>query len=203
MKSFLKDNPIFALSLGLCSALAVTTTFEKAYMMGLSVLFVLLFSNIFVSLIRKHVSTSIQIPVFILIIGTFVTILSLLLERFMPSLYDSLGVYLSLITVNCIVLGRALAFASKNSVGKSIADAFKIGIGYTIAMMLIGLVRELFGSNTLTFMNDISALTGYRLVFKNVLPFSLSILATPAGAFITIGILTAIFNFIRSKYESN
>ena len=206
MKWLFKENPIFVLSLGLCSALAVTSTFERSYMMGLSVLFVLLFSNIIVSIVRKLVSNSIQIPVFILIIGTFVTILSLLLERFVPTLYDSFGIYLSLITVNCIILGRAISFASKNNVFKSMKDAFKIGLGYTIALMMIGLIREFVGSNCLTIMNDISSLTGYRLIFKNIVPtkiFPISVLETPAGAFITIGILIAVVNCIRSKHESN
>ncbi len=206
VKGIFKENPIFVLSLGLCSALAVTSTFERSYMMGLSVLFVLLFSNLIVSIIRKYVANTIQIPVFILIIGTFVTILSLLLEKYMPSLYNSFGIYLSLITVNCIILGRAISYASKNNVLNSIKDAFKIGIGYTIALMLIGLIREIVGTNTLTIMDEISSLTGYRLIFKNIISskiMPLNLFATPAGAFITIGILIAIVNAIRSKHESN
>lgn len=206
LNGMIKENSIFVLALGLCSSLAVTTTVEKSYMMGLCVLFVLLFSNFIISLIKKIVPESVKIPVYILIIGTFVTILSLLLERYVPNLYSSLGVYLSLITVNCIILGRAISFASKNSVGKSILDAIGVGIGYLLALLAIGFIRELLGSNTITLMNDISSLTGYRLIFKNILPsplFPISIFTSPAGAFITIGCLMALFNGIRRKHESN
>lgn len=202
-KKIFNENPIFVLILGLCSALAVTTTFEKAYMMGLSVLFVLLFSNIVISLLKKLVPDSVRIPVYIVIIGTFVTILSLLLNKYVPKLYDALGVYLSLITVNCIVLGRGLMVASKSSVIDSIKDAIGIGLGYTFAIMLIALIRELVGTNTITLMNEISSLTGYKSVLTNVLPesviFPISIFAKPAGAFLTIGLLMGIFNYIRGK----
>lgn len=203
LNGIIKENPLFVLVLGLCSSLAVTTTFEKSYMMGLSVLFVLVFSNMIVSLIKKLVSDNIKIPVYILIIGTFVTILSLIIEKYIPNLYASFGIYLSLITVNCLVLGRAISFASKNKVSKSILDAIGIGLGYTISLMIIGLIREVLGSNTLTIMNEISTLTGYRLILKNILPFPIAIFKTSAGAFVTIGLLIALFNFIRSKYESN
>lgn len=200
------ENPVFILALGLCSALAVTTTFEKAYMMGLCVLVVLFFSNFIVSLMKKLVPESVQIPVYILIISTFVTIVSLVLEKYVPALYESFGIYLSLIAVNCIILGRALSFASKNSVGKSLFDALKIGLGYVFALVIISLIREVIGNNTLTIMNDISSLTGYKLVFKNILPtamFPIQVLSSPAGAFLTIGILMAIDGAIRRKHESN
>lgn len=206
INGILKENPIFVLTLGLCSSLAVTTTFEKSCMMGLSVLFVLFFSNLIVSLIKKFVSESIKIPVYILIIGTFVTILTLIIEKYIPNLYKSFGIYLSLITVNCIVLGRAISFASKNPVSKSILDAIGIGLGYTLSLLIIGCVREILGNNSLTIMNEISTLTGYRLIFKDILPttlFPITIFKTSAGAFITIGCLIALINFLRRKYESN
>lgn len=203
LNGIFKENPVFVLILGLCSCLAVTTTFEKSYMMGICVLIVLFFSNMIISLIKKVVPESVKIPVFILIIGTFVTILGILLEKFVPSLYDALGIYLSLITVNCIVLGRALSFASKNSIGKSILDAIGIGIGFTLALMVIGFIRELLGANTLTIMNDISSLTGYRMIFTNIIPktniFPIPIFTSPAGAFLTIGFLLALFNSIRRR----
>lgn len=202
-----KENALFVLVLGLCSSLAVTTTFEKSYMMGLCVLVVLLFSNFVISIIKKLVPDNVKIPVFILIIGTFVTILGVLLSKYLPSLYNTLGVYLSLITVNCIVLGRALTVASRESVGKSILDAIGIGLGYLFALMLIGFIREFLGTNSLTIMNDISSLTGYRLVFKNILPsgviFPIKLFVEPSGAFLTIGILLAIFNARRVKHESH
>lgn len=207
VNGIIKENPIFILMLGLCSSLAVTTTFEKSYMMGLCVLFVLICSNFIISLIKKLVPESVKIPVYILIIGTFVTILSLLLERFVPSLYSSLGVYLSLITVNCIVLGRAIAVASKSSVKESLLDAIGIGIGYTLALMLIGLIREFIGTNSITIMNDISSLTNFKLVLTNILPntniFPNPLFISPTGAFLTIGFLLAFFNYIRGKHESN
>lgn len=195
-----KENPIFVLALGLCSSLAVTTTFEKSYMMGICVLFVLVCSNLIVSMIKKWIPDSVKTPVFIVIIGTFVTILGLLLEKYVPSLYQSLGVYLSLITVNCIVLGRALLVASKESVGKSIIDGIGIGLGFTFALMIIGFIREVLGNNSLTLMNEISSLTGYRMIFQNIFPWQpLSLFTTPAGAFFTIGFLLALFHYIRGK----
>jgi len=206
LNGIIKENPIFVLMLGLCSSLAVTTTFEKSIMMGICVLFVLLFTSLIVSIIKKLVPESVKVPVYILIIGTFVTITGLVLSKYMPNLYSSLGIYLSLITVNCIILGRSISFYSKNKVGKSLLDAIGIGIGYILSLMIIGLVRELLGSNTITIMNDISTLTGYKLIFKNILPtqvFPISIFSSPSGAFITIGCLLALFNTIRRKYESN
>lgn len=207
INGIIKENPIFMLVLGLCSSLAVTTTFEKSYMMGFCVMFVLIGSNFIISLIKKLVPESVKIPVFILIIGTFVTILSLLLEKYTPSLYTSLGVYLSLITVNCIVLGRAISVASRESVGKSVLDAIGIGIGYTLALMLIGFIRELVGTNSLTIINEISSLTNFKLIILNILPktsiFPNTLFITPTGAFLTIGLLLALFNFIRGKHESN
>lgn len=203
----IKENPIFVLILGMCSSLAVTTTFEKSYMMGLCVLFVLLFSNLIVSLIKKLIPESVKVPVFILIIGTFVTILGLLLERYVPSLYNSLGIYLSLITVNCIILGRAISVASKESVGSSLIDAIGIGLGYTLALMLIGLIREFIGNNSITIINEMSNLFGFKLILTDILPksaiFPNNTFILPAGAFLTIGLLLGLFNYIRGKHESN
>lgn len=202
----LKENPIFVLSLGLCSALAVTTTVEKSYMMGLSVLVILIISNIIVSLIRKIIPDNVHIPVYIIIVSTLVTAISLIMEKYVPVLYESFGIYLSLITVNCIILGRALSFANKNSVGKSILDAIGVGLGYVLSLTVIGLIRELLGNNSLTIIDQISSFTGFKLIFTNILPtplFPINLFITPAGAFITIGVLMAIFNVIRRKYESN
>lgn len=201
------ENPVFVLFLGLCPALAVTTKVETAYMMGLCVLVVLLFSNFVISLIKKLVPDNVRIPVYILIIGTFVTIIELLLKEYVPLLYKALGIYLPLIVVNCIVLGRALGVASKETVGKSILDAVGIGIGYTLSLILIALVREVLGTNTITLMDSLSAITGYRAIYQ-VLPktnlFPISILTTPAGAFLTLGLLAGIINGIRGlKHESN
>lgn len=207
LNGIINENPIFSLSLGLCSALAVTTKFENAYMMGLCVLVVLIFSNLIVSLIKKIVPDSVRIPVYILIIGTFVTILEIILKNYIPALYKALGIYLPLIVVNCVVLGRALDVASKESVKNSLLDALGIGLGYTLAIMLIALFREVLGTNTITLMDSISSITGYRAVYKilpttNILP--ISILVTPAGAFLIFGLLASIINYVRRlKHESH
>lgn len=209
LNGIFKNNSIFVLLLGLCSALAVTTTVENAYLMGLCVSIVLLFSNTIISLIKKFIPDNVRIPVYILIVGTFVTILEILLKEYIPPLYKALGIYLPLIVVNCIVLGRALAVASKENVGKSILDAIGVGIGYTLAISLIALVRELLGTNTITIMNNISSFTGYRLIYKNILPitdfFPINLFTTSAGAFLTLALLIALFNKIRGgkKHESN
>ena len=203
LNGIIKENPTFVLLLGLCPALAVTTKFENAYLMGLCVFVVLLFSNIIISLIKKFVSENIKIPVFILIIGTFVTCLEMLLSKYVPSLYEALGIYLPLIVVNCIVLGRAIEVASKESVKNSILDAIGIGLGFTFAISLIALIRELFGTNTITLMDSISSITGYRAIYTNILPNSnilpMQILVSPAGSFLVLGMLIALFNKIGGK----
>lgn len=201
------ENPTFVLLLGLCPALAVTTKVENAYMMGLCVLVILLFSNLLISLLKKIIPENVQIPAYILIIATFVTILEMILNKLVPDLYQALGIYLSLVVVNCIVLGRALSIASKESVGKSVLDAIGIGFGFTISLIVIALFREVLGNNTLTIMDSLSAVTGYRAVY-HILPngtiFPIKILVEPAGAFLTLGILLAILNGIRGgKNESN
>ena len=196
-----KENPVFVLVLGLCSVLAVTTTFEKSYMMGVVVLVILVLSNLIVSLIRKIVSEEIRIPVYIIIISTLVTITELILNKYSKPLYDAFGIYLPLIVVNCVVLGRALSYASKNKVLDSIKDGFKSGLGYLVAISIIGLLRELLGNGTITIMNDISGITGYKEIlhiFNNVvIPNKLFL--TSGGAFILLGIVIGIINGRRSE----
>lgn len=199
------ENPTFVLLLGLCPALAVTTKFETAYIMGFCVLIILILSNLFVSLTKNIVPDSVKIPVYILVIATIVTIIEMLLNTYIPNLYKSLGIYLPLIVVNCIVLGRNLAIASKESVSKSVLDGIGIGLGFTVALMLIAFIREVLGNNTLTLMDSLSSLTGYKAVYKilpttDILP--IKFLTTPAGSFLTLGILTAIFSKGRD-HESN
>ncbi len=209
LNGVIKENPTFVLLLGLCPVLAVTKTVENAYLMGICVLVVLVFSMFVISLIKKVVTDSVRIPVYILIIGTFVTIVELLLEEYVPSLYSALGIYLPLIVVNCIVLGRAMVVASKESVGKSILDAIGIGLGFLISITLVAFVREILSSNTITFMDNISSFTGYRAIYKNVLPetsiFPMTTFGTSAGAFLTLAFLIALFNKIKGgkKNESN
>lgn len=198
-----KENPVFVLVLGLCSVLAVTTTFEKSYTMGIVVLVVLVLSNLIVSLIKKFVNDEIRIPVYIIIISTLVTIIEILLHNYSKPLYDAFGIYLPLIVVNCIILGRALSFASSNKVLDSVKDGFKSGIGYLVAISIFGFLRELIGSGNITIMNDISTLTGYRWIINvfdgNVLPNNLFI--TSGGAFILLGLLIGVINSMNRGEE--
>lgn len=208
INGIIKENPIFVLLLGLCSSLAITTKFENAYIMGLCVLIVLIFSNLTVSIIKKLVPENVKIPVYILIIGTFVTIIEIILKNYIPVLYEVLGIYLPLIVVNCIVLGRALSVASKQGVKKSLLDAIGIGIGYMFALMIIAFIREVLGNNTLTLMDGISNITGYKAVYRifpeNIL-FPMNFLISPAGAFLVLGLLIGIFNSFKGgkKHESD
>lgn len=209
MKQILKiiknENPIFVLMLGLCSTLAVTTKVENAYLMGLSVFIVLLFSEIIVSIIKKFVPDNVKIPLYIVIIGTFVTILEIVLKEYINPLYNALSIYLPLIVVNCIVLGRVLSVSSKSNVKTSIKDSIGISIGYTLALILIALVREVLGNNTITLIDSLSEITNFKLII-NVLPkndlIPMSFMTSPAGAFIVLGILMALFNK-GGKHESN
>lgn len=193
------ENPIFVLMLGLCPALAVTTKFENAYLMGFCVLFVLVFSSIVVSLLRKIIPENVRIPVYVLIVGTFVTVIEMLLGKYAKEIQGILGIYLPLIVVNCVVLGRCLSVYGKENVGKSFLDAVGIGLGYTIALLIIAFFREVLGTNSITLMDKISVFTGYRAIYQ-VLPnnsiFPISVLTTPAGAFLTIGILLGVIHHI-------
>ena len=205
-----KENAVFVLLLGLCPALAVTTTFEKSYVMGICVLFVLLCSNIIISLIRKIVPELVKIPVFILIIGTFVTVVEIILKNELPGLYSVLNIYLPLITVNCIIFGRALEVASKENIGISILDALGTGFGFTFALMILGFTRELLGNNSITLMSQegLSKLTGRVLLLEDVIPnfTPINIMVKPAGAFLSLALLLALINFIkirRKKHVSN
>lgn len=202
------ENPVFVLLLGLCSTLAITTKFENAYLMGICVTLVLILSNFIVSLIRKWIPSSVKTPVYILIIATLVTIIELLLRYYVRDVYDIFGIYLPLIVVNCIILGRALAIASKSSIKKSVLDGIGIGLGYTFALMIIACIREVLGNNTITLMDSISSLTGYRAIYR-VFPQNdfvpMSFLISPAGAFLTLGLLMAIFNHFHKggQHESD
>lgn len=201
-----KENAFFVLILGLCPALAVTTTFEAAYVMGLCVLVVLLITSFFVSLIRKLVPESVQIPTYILIIGTMVTLLELVLHAYVPKLYETLGIYLPLIVVNCIVLGRALNVASKKSVGHSVLDALGIGLGYTIALMIVGSLREVLGNNTFTIFRSLEPVTGFRLMYRVVDPnelFPISFFLNPAGAFFLLGCLFTLVQYFQGRRKNH
>lgn len=200
------ENPILVGTLGLCSALAVTNKFENAYVMGICVLIVLTLSNLIISIIKKLVPENVKIPVYILIIATLVTIIEMLLQKYVKPLYDVLGIYLPLIVVNCIILGRALQVASKEKVIPSVLDGIGVGLGYTFVLMIIALFREILGSNTLTLMDNISTITKYKAIYKifptnDILP--LNIFSKEAGAFLTLGLLIALAKYIGGKHESN
>lgn len=196
VKGIVLTNPVFVLILGLCPTLAVTTSVNNALGMGAGVIFVLLGSNAIIALIRKVTPNMVRIPVFIVVIASFVTILSLLFEAYLPPLYESLGIYLPLIVVNCIILGRAEVFASKNSVLLSIADGIGSGLGFTLALIIISFLREVLGTGSLV-------IFGSQLFSIPVLSVSpLSIFIMPPGAFIIIALLMALFRLLGVlKYE--
>jgi electron transport complex protein RnfE len=187
-KGLLRENPILVLVLGTCPTLAVTTSAINGFSMGLAVTFVLAMSNMFISLLKNFISDDIRIPAFIVIIATFVTIVDLSLQAYIPSLYESLGLFIPLIVVNCIVLGRAEAFASKNDVFSSIIDGLGMGIGYAIALTVLGMLREFLG--TLSIFN-------YKIFSGDG---ALMFIMAP-GAFICLGFLMAIANMLVKKLK--
>lgn len=204
LKTFLnpifKENPILVMLLGLCPVLIVTDTFDKSFGMGFAVILVLFFTNLVISLIRNIVPNEVRIPTFIVIIACFVTIVDRLMEAFTPTLYSSLGVVISMITVNCIVLGRGEAFASKNKPLPSIMDGLGSGVGFLIAVSVIGLIREFLGKGGLTFTNPF---TGVAIFSAYPLKdYAISVLCDKAGAFLMLGIITAIFTYIRMNIEA-
>lgn len=191
-KGIFAENPIFVLALSLCPALAVTTTAANALTMGLSVLFVITMNNVVVSLTRKFVNQKVRVPIYITSIATIVTLVQLLLQAFFPLLYKSLGIYLSLIVVFAIILARAEVFASKNSVVPSFFDGLGMGSGFALAMVSIGIIRELLGNGTVF---------GIRILGDWYNPALIMIL--PPGAFILIGYMVAGYKMMIKKLESN
>jgi H+/Na+-translocating ferredoxin:NAD+ oxidoreductase subunit E len=187
-KGFIKENPVLRLALGLCPALAVSSSVENALGMGVSVIFVLLMSNLIVSLIRSAVPAKIRIPIFIVIIATFVTVVEMVMAAYQPELFKSLGIFVPLIVVNCVILGRAEAFASKNSPLSSIVDAIGMGIGFTFALVMIATAREILGNGTWL---------GMSVMPENFEPVLLMMLAP--GAFITMGMILALFNWLDDR----
>jgi electron transport complex protein RnfE len=184
-KGFIKENPVFVLLLGMCPTLGVTSSAINGLGMGLATTFVLVMANLVVSLIKKQIPDKVRIPSFIVIIATFVTIVELVMEAYLPSLFKSLGLFIPLIVVNCIVLGRAEAFASKNNVVSSVVDGLGIGFGFSFALVLLGGIRELLGSGKLF------SITIYPENYVTLL-FVLA-----PGAFIVLGYLIAIINRLK------
>ncbi|MCD6397782.1 MAG: electron transport complex subunit E [Spirochaetaceae bacterium] len=193
-KGILKENPVFIIVLGLCPALGVSTKVINSIGMGAGVIFVLLGSNIFVSLLKNFIPEKVRIPSYIVIIASFVTIVQMVMEAFAPSLYDNLGVFVPLIVVNCIILGRAEAFANKNTVKSSILDALGMGIGFTLALLLISLVREVLGAGTITLF-PIGSFSGV-IQIPGLVDSPVRIFGLAAGALLVMGFLKALFNWI-------
>ena len=192
-KGLFKENPVFCLVLGLCPALAVSTSIDNAIGMGAASTFVLLCSNFIISIIRNKVPTKIRIPIFIVVIASFVTIASLIMQAYLPALNKSLGIYVPLIVVNCIILGRAEAFACKNNVLDSLLDGLGMGIGFTLSLSLISIIREILGTGALKFF-------GTTLFSIPIEPAMVFILAP--GYLLVMGLLLGLFAHIRNKkYE--
>ena len=188
MNGVLSENPTFRLVLGTCPTLAVTTSAINGLGMGAAATFVLLCSNIVISLLRNFIPSKVRIPAFITVICTFVTIIQLVMQAFLPALYESLGIFIPLLVVNCIVLGRAEAFASKNPVVDSAVDGLGMGVGFTLALVLMGSVRELIGNGTIF---------GTAVFGAAYEPMLIAVL--PAGGFLVFGLLLGIINAIGNK----
>ncbi len=180
-----RQNPTWVLVLGMCPTLATTTSAINGMSMGLATAFVLTLSNTFISLLKSVIPDKVRIPAYIVVIATFVTVVQMLMEAYLPSLFDALGLYIPLIVVNCIVLGRAEAFASKNGVWHSLLDGLFMGLGFTWALTLVGMVREMLGNGSLF---------GWQFAERGMLMFVL-----PAGGFICLGFLMAL---IRTKLKN-
>lgn len=201
LKGFFKENPIFVFLLGMCPALATTATFETALGMGLLVVFVLTMSNIVVSLIRNIIPNDVRTPAYIVVIATFVTIVGMLTEWQAYALYEALGVFIPLIVVNCLILGRAESFASKNNVLDSAIDGVGMGLGFTFALVVIGIVREFLSTGSIMYGNylpffvdaPINLFTlDWFLGGASIADYAIPMFALPAGAFIALGIILAI-----------
>ena len=185
-KGFVKDNPTFVLVLGMCPTLATTTSAMNGLEMGLATMFVLVLSNIAISLVAPAVPDKVRIPSYIVIIATFVTVLQLLMQAYVPAVYETLGLFIPLIVVNCIVLGRAEAFANKNSVIDSACDGLGIGLGFTMSLTVIGIVRENLGSGSVF---------GWKFIpGDGILAFVMA-----PGAFLVLGYLMVLFNKFLAK----
>ena len=189
VKGIIKDNPVFVMLLGMCPTLGVTSSAFNGLGMGVATMFVLVMSNIVVSLIKTQIPDKVRIPAFIIIIASFVTIVEMVLEAFIPFLYEQLGIFIPLIVVNCLILGRAEAFASKNNLMHSIIDGLGMGFGFIIALTALGAVREILGNGSVFELKFLSESANTFIVF-----------ILPPGAFIALAYLTVLFNKISNKF---
>ncbi len=187
LSGILKNNPTFVLVLGMCPTLGTTTSAINGMGMGVATMAVLIMSNLVISLIKNFIPDKVRIPAFIVVIASFVTIIQMLMQAYVPSLYASLGVFIPLIVVNCVILGRAEAFASKNGALDSILDGVGIGVGFTLSLTIIGAVRELLGSG---------AIFGYSFGITDYMPL---VFVLAPGAFLVLGYLMAVFNKLVKK----
>lgn len=187
-KGIWTENPVFIQLLGMCPLLAVTTSAENGFAMGMASMFVLICANIVVSLVRDFIPSKVRIPCYIVIIASFVTITDLVMAGYFFQLHKSLGLFIPLIVVNCMILGRSEGFASKNNLGRSIVDGISVGLGFTLALVILGGVRELFGNGTIF---------GASIFGDSYMPLIVMIL--PPGAFIALGFIIAFFNKIENK----
>ena len=187
LNGIVKENPVFCLLLGMCPTLETTTSAINGMGMGLCTMFVLICSNLVISLLKNVVPDKVRIPAFIVVIASFVTLLQLCMQAYLPSLYESLGLFIPLIVVNCLILGRAEAFASRNTPLNSIFDGIGMGLGFTLGLTILGLIREMLGSGSVF---------GYKFIgdADGILVFVLA-----PGAFIVLGYLIAIVNRLKSK----
>ncbi|MBR3227136.1 MAG: electron transport complex subunit RsxE [Erysipelotrichaceae bacterium] len=199
---FIKDNPVFSMFLGLCSALAVSLSLNNAVGMGVCVTLVLIFSNVIISLLRKFIPSQIRIPVYIVIIASLVTIVEMLVHAYAPGLYRSLGVFLSLVVVNCIILGRAEAFASKNPVLPSAIDGLGMGLGYTFALVLLSTVREFLATGAIVFKDPFnSARVIFELSIEAFKPYTIPLVNNSVGAFLVFACFAALFSMLKEKIK--
>ena len=187
LNGILKENPTFGLVLGMCPTLATTTSAINGMSMGLATLFVLVCSNVVISLLKNLIPDKVRIPSFIVVIATFVTMVQLLMQAYLPAIYETLGLFIPLIVVNCIVLGRAEAFAAKNPVGLSALDGIGMGLGFTLALTILGAIREFMGTG---------AVFGLHIFPEN---YGALLFVLAPGAFICLGYLMAIMNKIQKK----
>ncbi|HAB59495.1 MAG TPA: electron transport complex subunit RsxE [Lachnospiraceae bacterium] len=188
----IKENPTFVLMLGMCPTLAVTTSAMNGMGMGLTTTVVLIMSNMLISMLRKMIPDSVRMPAYIVVVASFVTVVQFVLQAYIPSLYDTLGIYIPLIVVNCIILGRAESYASKNSVGLSIFDGMGMGLGFTVGLTLIGTFREIIGNGS--------------IFNANIMPSSYepaTIFVLAPGAFFVLAMLTAIQNKLKAPSATN
>lgn len=192
LKKIINENPVFVLLLGMCPTLATTTSATNAIGMGLSATFVLIGSNVVISLLRKVIPQKIRIAAYIVVIATFVSVIQMLLNAYLPALSSSLGLFIPLIVVNCIILGRAEAFASKNSAGRSFLDGLGMGLGFTMALTILGIIREILGNGSVF---------GFSLFPEGFQPAIMMIL--PPGGFIALGLVLGVIALIKRNRKGD